>query len=79
MNILFLMYPWGQIEPEVDSTLRLIHECVIREHTVAIATPHNLTMRVSVSSAFCQVFKKDSMAPVNVMSFYKKAEFKKWI
>jgi glutathione synthase len=77
MNILFLMYPWGQIEPEVDSTLRLIHECVIREHTVAIATPHNLTMRVSVSSAFCQVFKKNSVAPVNVMSFYKKAEFKK--
>jgi glutathione synthase len=34
-------------------------------------------MRDSVSSAFCQVFKKGSSASVNVVSFYKKVEFKK--
>jgi len=76
MNILFLMYPWDKIDPETDSTLRLIHECVSRNHTVAIATPHNLTMRDSVSSAFCQVFKKGVPTPANVMSFYKKADLK---
>ena len=68
MNILFLMYPWKDIDPETDSTLRLIHECV---------TTHNLTMRDSVSSAFCQVFKKGITTPVSITSFYKKAEFKK--
>ena len=77
MNILFLMYSWEKIDPETDSTLRLIHECVSREHTVAVATPHNLTMRDSVSSAFCQVFKKGGITPANIVSFYKKAEFKK--
>ncbi|TMM42508.1 glutathione synthase [Colwellia ponticola] len=77
MNILFLMYSWDKIDPETDSTLRLIHECVSRNHTVAIATPHNLTMRDSVSSAFCQVFKKGTATPASIMSFYKKAEFKK--
>ncbi|TYK65283.1 glutathione synthase [Colwellia echini] len=77
MNILFLMYPWDKIDPETDSTLRLIHECVSRNHTVAIATPHNLTMRDSVSSAFCQVFKKSDVVTANIVSFYKKAEFQK--
>ncbi|MEW6981633.1 glutathione synthase [Colwelliaceae bacterium 6471] len=77
MNILFLMYPWSRVEPETDSTLRLIHECVTRGHTVAITTPHNLTMRDSVASAFCQVFKKNTNVPTNTVSFYKKAVFQK--
>jgi glutathione synthase len=77
MNILFLMYAWNKIEPETDSTLRLIHECVLRGHTVALATPHNLTMRDSVASAFCQVFKLNAIAPTNIVTFYKKADFKK--
>ncbi|TRX56332.1 glutathione synthase [Thalassomonas sp. M1454] len=76
MNILFLMYPWDKIDPETDSTLRLIHECVSRGHTVAITTPNNLTMRDSVASAFCQVFSQ-APTPANIVSFYKKAKFKK--
>ena len=55
MNILLLMYPWSKIEAETDSTLRLIHETVSRKHTVAVATPSNLTMRDSVSSALCHI------------------------
>jgi glutathione synthase len=57
MKICFIMYPWKNIEPETDSILRLIHEAVSREHTVAITTPHNLTIRDSVTSAFCSVIK----------------------
>lgn len=77
MNILFLMYPWSSVEPETDTTLRLIHECVARGHTVALATTSNLTMRDSEASAFCQVFNKDQVTPNNIVSFYKRAEFKK--
>lgn len=77
MNILFLMYPWSEIDPETDSTLRLIHECAARGHTVAIATPDNLTMRDSVASAFCKVIKKNAATPSNVVSFYKKVELSK--
>ncbi len=49
MKICFIMYPWNRIDPSTDSTLRLIHECVRREHTVALATPNNLTIRDSIA------------------------------
>jgi glutathione synthase len=68
------MYPWKNIEPETDSTLRLIHEAVSREHTVAITTPHNMTIRDSVTSAFCSVIKNYNK---NIVSFYRQVEFKK--
>ncbi|MEZ9820733.1 glutathione synthase [Shewanella sp. 10N.286.45.A1] len=76
MNILFLMYPWKNIEPETDTTLRLIHECVARGHTVALATTSDLTMRDTEASAYCRVFSKEQPTPNNIVSFYKKAEFK---
>ena len=77
MNILFLMYPWSKIEAETDTTLRLIHEAFTRKHTVAVATPSNLTMRDTVSSALCHILKKKAVIPGNIVSFYKKAEFRK--
>ena len=77
MNILFLMYPWERVDPDTDSTIRIIHECVSRKHTVALATVHNLTMRESTAMAFCNVFvKADSNAPT-ISTFYKKARFRK--
>lgn len=77
MNICFLMYPWKKVEAETDSTIRLIHECVSRGHNVALATTSNLTMRDTVASVFCQVFKKTANVPSNIRTFYNKAEFKK--
>ncbi len=78
MKICFVMYPWSEINPEVDSTLRLIHEAAVRGHTVAITTPNSLTMRDSMSIAFCHVLKKSS-TPISskIPTFYKKAEFNK--
>jgi glutathione synthase len=70
------MYPWKNIDPETDTTIRLIHECVARGHTVALATTSNLTMRDSEASAFCRVFSKEQVTPSNIVSFYKKAQFK---
>lgn len=70
------MYPWENIEPETDTSIRLIHECVARGHTVALATTSNLTMRDSEASAFCRVFSKEQVTPSNIVSFYKKAQFK---
>jgi len=77
MNILFLMYPWNKIDPETDSTIRLIHECVSRKHIVALATVHNLTMRESTSMAFCNVFIKSDSISSSIPTFYKNAKFRK--
>ncbi len=78
MKICFVMYPWSEVEPEVDSTLRLIHEAALRGHTVAITTPNSLTMRDSMSIAFCNVLKKSATEITNnIPSFYRKAQFHK--
>jgi glutathione synthase len=77
MKICFLMYPWERIEPESDSTLRIIHEAASRGITVAITTPNSLTIRDSIAHAFCKVLKKTDKITNNIPSFYKKAEFKR--
>ena len=74
MNICFLMYPWEEIDPENDTSLALIHECVRRKHGVALCSPANLTIRNSVTSAFCTVVNKMERVPASLKSFYKKAE-----
>ncbi|MCF6247356.1 MAG: glutathione synthase [Desulfobacula sp.] len=75
MNVCFIMCPWHKIIPEQDTTLRLIHECILRNHTVAMTTTHNLTMRDTVASAFCNVFVKKSKVPEKAIDFYEKAVF----
>lgn len=71
------MYPWEKIDPENDSTLRMIHEAASRGLTVAITTPNSLTVRDSVAHAFCSVLKKTEKISNNITSFYKKADFKR--
>ncbi|GAA6154280.1 glutathione synthase [Pseudoteredinibacter isoporae] len=77
MKICFLMYPWDRIEPETDSTLRLIHEAASRGLTVAITTPHSLTIRDSVAYAYCNVLKRSAKVSGSIPSFYKHADFKR--
>lgn len=67
------MYPWEQINPENDSTLSLIHECAKRGHGVAMCTPSNLTIRNSVTNAFCTILNRMEKVPSSLKSFYKKA------
>ena len=77
MKICFLMYPWSNINPESDSTLRLVHEAASRGITVAITTPNSLTVRDSVAHGFCNVLRKEDKVPTNISAFYKRAEFKR--
>jgi len=76
MNICFLMYPWEEIDPENDTSLALIHECARRKHGVAICTPANLTIRNSVTSAFCTVVARMEKVPGNLKTFYKQAKLR---
>ncbi|MCH3884817.1 glutathione synthase [Tenacibaculum aquimarinum] len=73
MNVCFLMYPWESIKaPENDTSLTLIHECVKRGHGVAICSPSNLTIRNSVTNAFCTILKRAEKVPASLKSFHKK-------
>jgi len=76
MNVCFIMYPWEQIDPENDTSLALIKECSKRGHGVAICTPANLTIRDSVTNAFCNVIKRMEKVPNTLKSFYNKAELR---
>ena len=76
MNICFLMYPWEQIDPENDTSLCLIHECVKRHHGVAICTPEKLMIQNSVTNAFCTVIGRMDKVPPTLKAFYNKAELR---
>ncbi|MBT8253758.1 MAG: glutathione synthase [Flavobacteriaceae bacterium] len=76
MNVCFLMYPWDQIDPDNDTSLALIKECVKRGHGVATCTPSNLTIRDSVTCAFVTVIGRMEKVPGSLKSFYKKAELR---
>lgn len=76
MNICFLMYPWDEIIPEHDSSLALIKECVKRRHGVAICSPSNLTIRNSVTNAFCTVIGRMDKVSSSLKSFYNRAELR---
>ena len=67
------MYPWEEIDPENDTSLALIKECVKRGHGAAICTPSNLTIRDSVTNAFCNVISRMEKVPTTLKSFYAKA------
>ncbi|QHI34962.1 Glutathione synthetase [Kordia antarctica] len=73
MNICFLMYPWEEIDPENDTSLALIKECVKRGYGVAMCSPSNLTIRDSVTNAFCNVIGRMEKVPATLKSFYGKA------
>lgn len=72
MNVCFIMYPWENIDPENDTSLALIKECVKRGHGVAMCTPANLTIRDSVTNAFCNVIGRMDKVPSTLKAFYKK-------
>ena len=76
MNICFIMYPWEKIDPENDTSLALIKECVKRGHGVAMCTPSNLTIRDSVTNAFCTVVGRMDKVPSTLKSFYNKAKLR---
>ena len=76
MKVCFIMYPWEKIDPENDTSLALIKECVKRDHGVAMCTPANLTIRDSVTNAFCKVIGRMDKVPNSLKAFYKKAELR---
>ena len=75
MKICFIMYPWERVNPKQDSTLRIIHEFVVRGHEVAITHPQNLTIRDSVTLSLCKTIEQKEKVSSSIPSFYKTVVF----
>ncbi|EQC46784.1 glutathione synthase [Bacteriovorax sp. Seq25_V] len=77
MNICFILDPWADLNPEIDSSLRVIHEAALRGHKVAIFQPKNLTIRENETYAFANILTRMDKVPESIPAFYKKAKFRK--
>ncbi|MGM0508146.1 MAG: glutathione synthase [Fusobacteriota bacterium] len=76
MNICFVINEWKKINPEKDTTLRLIHECALRGHNIGIIYPRNLTIRDNITYGFVKLIKMVDKISKKATTFYKKVEFK---
>ncbi|MFT4695951.1 MAG: glutathione synthase [Urechidicola sp.] len=77
MKICFIMYPWEKVNPKQDSTLRIIHELVVRGHEVAITYPSSLTIRDSITLSLCNTIVSQNKVSNSIPSFYKLIKFHK--
>ncbi len=75
MEICFIMYPWENLNPKQDSTIRLVHECVKRSFDVSITYAKNLTIRDSITYSYCKTFIKKDAISSSMTNFYKNARF----
>jgi glutathione synthase len=76
MNIAFIIDSWSDIEPNSNSTLRMIHEAVSRGYRTAILYPQNLTIRDNVAHGFVKVIELFEKIPLNFATFHQKTTFK---
>ncbi len=76
MNICFITDPWEKLNPDEDSTLRIINEAFVRGHNVGIIYPNNLTIRESRCYGFLKMINKIDKIPSGISSFYKKVTFR---
>lgn len=76
MHICFIIDSWEGINPKSDSTLRMIHEALRREHSVGILYPKNLTVRNNVVYGFIDMFQPYERFPTSFDTFHQKAKFK---
>jgi len=77
MKVCFIMYPWESIKPKQDSTIRLIHECVLRGHEVSITTPQDLTIRDSITLSYCKTIIDSKKVSKSMTKFHQSTQFNK--
>ncbi len=75
MKILFIMYPWEKLNPKQDSTIRLVHEAVSRNHEVSLTCPQNLTIRDSVVQSFCRTIVLSEKVSDSMTVFHRTTQF----
>lgn len=71
------MDKWSKLKPAMDSTLTLIHEALLRNHTVGILHPEDLTIRDSVTTGFFKIILPFEKLPETMPDLYNKVKFRK--
>jgi len=75
MNIGYIMYSWDLIQPELDSTLRLIHESINRGHKVSIIYPNEMAIRRTIVWGNCHVIENKDAISKDLQEFYNSTTF----
>ncbi len=75
MEICFISYAWDKMEPDIDSTLLLAHECASRGHQVYMLTSDNLTIRDSKTMGFCEKLDLNYQISEDPEIFFEEAKF----
>ncbi|MBU0506344.1 MAG: glutathione synthase [bacterium] len=76
MHICFVINPWEKMNPETESTLRIIHEAAIRGHRIALLYSRNLAVRDNITYGLCKILERKDKYSDHVSTFFKKATFK---
>ena len=69
------MYSWDLIQPELDSTLRLIHESINRGHKVSIIYPNEMAIRRTIVWGNCHVIENKDAISKDLQEFYNSTTF----
>jgi glutathione synthase len=71
MNIGFIMYDWKDIDPELDSSFRLVHECVIRNHKVSIIYSSEMFIQKNKVCSYCHIVNHKDVYSSDMNEFYE--------
>jgi glutathione synthase len=77
MNVGFIMYSWNDINPDLDSTLRLIHESVKRGHKVSLIYPSEMAIRRTIVWSYCHVIDSSLTYSESPVTFYDQVSLSK--
>ena len=69
------MYDWKHVDPELDSTLRLIHEAASRGHRVSIIHSFEMAIRRTIVWSNCHILTNSEINE-NITEFYHEAIFR---
>ena len=76
MNIGFVMYNWESVKPKLDTTLRLIKECLTRGHKVTAIYPNEMAIRRTEVWANTYVISSKDLETENFIEFYSSCTLK---
>jgi glutathione synthase len=77
MNICFMLDLWDGLDPETNSSLRLVQEAVQRGHKVGIFYSRNLTVRDNVTYGLFLIIDREIKYSERPQKWFRQVQFKR--